>query len=563
MNNSLESLFPMSDSAGAWRALSRLCALACVGFLIFLCGPPRSLFAQSFVREGTPQQSVATPRKLPSAEKVIDNYLKAIGGKKRATTIRDATYEWAIQLKGQPVGTAKTLIRTPASVRTEMTLANGQLASGANARSAWKRGLVGELQTLTDAEAAAARLQALLDAGHLADLKKSNVLARVISIKHVGSEPAYVVEFSLRSGARLRYLFSTTSKLLLSVEDDARQTTTRFEDYRPEGNLLEPHRVNINSPSQGELTFLLQRVSYNAGLADSVFDPPRGAEALDVVALLREVSRNQDELEKRFTEYSFVQKETNREISSKGEMKKETTKVFEVFPIANRAAVMKLISENGVPLAGERATKEQKRVEEEFLKAERDKDKDAQRVQKDRAERDRKKAARVKEGEDDDVEISQFLKVHEFVSPRRERFRDRDAVVFDFRVRPGFKSSNRQENLISKLVGVVWIDPADRQVMRLEARLAEGFKMAGGLLVNLRPGAAFMMEQTRVAEGLWLPRMAQINLSVKVLLFGGGDYNQAFEWSDYKHFSGDVGDYKLDAPKTDASKNDLSPIRKP
>ena len=136
------------------------------------------------------------------------------------------------------------------------------------------------------------------------------------------------------------------------------------------------------------------------------------------------------------------------------------------------------------------------------------------------------------------------------MSPRRERFRDREAVVFDFRVRPGFKSSNRQENLISKLVGVAWIDPADKQVMRLEARLAEGFKMAGGLLVNLRPGAAFVMEQTRVAEGLWLPRMAQINLSVKVLLFGGGDFNQTFEWSDYKHFSGDVGDYKLDAPKT-------------
>jgi hypothetical protein len=184
-------------------------------------------------------------------------------------------------------------------------------------------------------------------------------------------------------------------------------------------------------------------------------------------------------------------------------------------------------------------------------------------VQKYRAEQDRKKAARAKEGEDDDVEISQFLKVHEFVSPRRERFRDRDAVVFDFRVRPGFKSSNREENLISKLVGVVWIDPADKQVMRLEARLAEGFKMAGGLLVNLRPGAAFVMEQTRVAEGLWLPKTAQINLSVKVLLFGGGDYNQSFEWSDYKHFSGDVGDYKLDAPKADVSKPEPSPTRKP
>ena len=125
----------------------------------------------------------------------------------------------------------------------------------------------------------------------------------------------------------------------------------------------------------------------------------------------------------------------------------------------------------------------------------------------------------------------------------------RDAVVFDFRPRPGFKSSNRQEDLISKLIGVVWIDPVDKQVMRLEARLAEGFKMAGGLLVNLRPGAAFVMEQKRMLEGIWLPRMAQINLSVKVLLFGGGDYNHTIEWSDYKHFSGDVGGYKLDAPK--------------
>jgi hypothetical protein len=108
--------------------------------------------------------------------------------------------------------------------------------------------------------------------------------------------------------------------------------------------------------------------------------------------------------------------------------------------------------------------------------------------------------------------------------------------------------------LIAKLVGVVWIDPVDKQVMRLEARLAEGFKIAGGLLVSLRPGAALVMEQTRMNEGLWLPRYAQVNLSVKILLFGGGDLNKTLEWSDYRHFSGDVKDYKLDSPKTDEKK---------
>jgi hypothetical protein len=499
------------------------------------------------------EQSAAAPRKLPSAEKVVDSYLKTIGGRKRIATIRDATYEWTIQLKDRAMGLAKTQTKTPSSIRMEMSFGNGQIISAATPRSAWSLGLDGKLHTLTDAEAAAARLEAVLDASHLLDTKKNNVLARVVSLKDVEAGSAYVVEFSLRSGARLRYLFSSTTKLLLAIEDDARNTKTRFEDYRSKGNILEPHRVSINNGGTGELTFLLQRASYNNGISDSSFDPPRAGEATDVAALLREVSRNQDQLEQRFTEYSFVQKETSREISSKGELKKETVKVFEVFPIANRAPVMKLISENGIPLSGERAAKEQKRVEEEFEKAERDKEKDKQRVEKNRAERERKKAAKVKEGEDDDVDISQFLKIHEFVSPRRERFRDRDAVVFDFRPRAGFKPGNRQEDLISKLVGVAWIDPVDKQVMRLEARLAEGFKMAGGLLVNLRPGAAFVMEQTRMVEGVWLPRMAQINLSVKVLLFGGGDYNQTIEWSDYKHFSGDVGDYKLDAPKSETA----------
>ena len=517
------------------------CALLLV---VLLVGSQQLLHAQT---------GATTRNRLPSAEKIVDSYLKAIGGKKRIANIRDATYEWEIQLKERALGIAKTQIKFPASVRAQLTFGNGEIVSAASRTSAWIYGLDGRVHTLTDAEAAAARLQAVLDASHLVDVKKRNVLARVVSLRGEAAGSVYVVEFSLRSGARLRYLFSPTTKLLIGIEDDARKTTTRFADYRSEGNILEAHSVNIDIRGSGELTFLLKRVTYNTGLADAVFDPPQPAEALDVPVLLREVSRNQDQLEQRFTEYAFVQKETAREISSKGEVKKETVKVFEVFPIANRQPVMKLISENGVPLSAERATKEQKRVEEEFEKAERDKDKNRQKAERLRAERQEKRSARAKQGEDDDdVDISQFLKIHEFVSPRRERFRDRDAVVFDFRPRAGFKPANRQEDLISKLVGVAWIDPLDKQVMRLEARLAEGFKMAGGLLVNLRPGAAFVMEQTRMAEGVWLPRMAQINLSVKVLLFVGGDYNQTIEWSDYKHFSGDVGDYKLDAPKTDA-----------
>ncbi len=495
-------------------------------------------------------------KKLPAAEKIVDNYLKAIGGKKQASSIRDATYDWTAQLSDQSMGLMRTQYKAPSSQRSELTFPNGQIISAATPRSVWVRGLDGQLRTLTGPDAATAKLQASLDAAHLVDYKKVNVLARVISLNDSPSGAVYTVEFSSRGGARLRYLFNVSSKLLVAIQCDAPQFVVRFEDYRREGNIIEPHTLQISRNGTDELTVKLQRASYNSGLASSVFDPPRAAEAVDVVNLLHQVSGNQDELEKRFTEYSFMRKQTEKEIDSKGVVKKETVRVFEVFPILNRRPIMKLVNENGVTLSGDRAAKEDQRVQEEFLKAEREKEKDAKKAADQRAERDRKKAAQ--QSENDDVEISQFFRHCEFISPRRERFEDRETIVFDFRAQPGFKPSTRIESLISKLVGVVWIDPQDKQVIRMEARLAEGFKVGGGLLVSLRPGAALVWEQTRLKEGIWMPRFAQINLSVKVLLLGGGDINQTTEWSDYKHFSADVDSYKLGVPKTGES-----PVKKP
>ena len=479
-------------------------------------------------------------KKLPSAEEIVDNYLKAIGGKKAAGALKGATYEWIVQLNNQPIGTARTQRKAPSSERWELTFGNGQIISGTNARSAWEVGLDNHPRTLTGLESAAAKLRASLDSSRLVNFKRVNILARVVSLGDLASEPAYIVEFSTRSGARFQYYFSVKTSLITKITGDVKKTRVLFDDYRSVQGVLEPHRVRMNVDGPGELTLLLQSVKYDAGIDDRAFDPPGATENLDVAALLREVERNQDEIEKHVAEYAFRQTETDREITSKGELKKQTVKVYEVYPLPNREPVQKLISENGVPLSPERAAKEDRRVQEEFLKAEREKEKDEKKVAQRRAEREKK--------ENEGTEISPFLKVCEFVSPRREILDGRETIVFDFRPRPGFRPKNREESLIAKLIGVVWIDPVDKQVIRLEARLAEGFKMAGGLLMSLKPGAALVMEQRRMAQGVWLPRFAQVNLSMKVLLFGGGDYNKTIEWSDYKHFSGDVKDYKIDAP---------------
>src|SRR3989440_164016 len=495
----------------------------------------------------------AQTAKLPTPDKIIGDYVKAVGGKKRLAALRDATYEWSVRRSGADAGTARTQVKTTGALRADFILADGERDSAANARTAWTRTRDGHLRTLTDSEAFAARLQAMLEASWFADYKKQKVLARTVARDTVGGESAYSVEFATRAGARLRYWFGATSKLLLQMSDDARHVRVRFSDWRARAGSplqLEPHRVEIEREGEGALALTLRSASYNTNLADSLFEPPSDS-TLDIPALLRELSKNQDEDDRAVNDYTFTQKVTERELSDRREVKKETVKVYEVYPIADYGWVQKLVAENGTPLMPERAAKEEKRAAEELEKAEREAPKNKEKRERKREERKAKRKAKGgdADGDDSDVEISTFLRACEFVSPRRERLRERDAIVFDFRPRAGFHPTTQGESIVSKLSGVIWVDPAERQVVRLEARLFAGVKIGGGLLASIKPGSAFIFEQTRMNDGVWLPRFAQINASARVLPFAGMSINQTEEYSDYKRFSTKTGEEKLDAPK--------------
>jgi hypothetical protein len=498
-------------------------------------------------------------RKLPGPEKIVGEYLKASGGKKRWAAVRDVVYEWTVNSAGVEAR-ERVLLKAPGSARTERHTQGGEHSATSNPRMAWRGGSDAPVETLTGGEAHAAKLRALLDAGHLVDFKKMKVLARTAGVEEVGGEPAYVVEFSTREGARARFWFGVRSKLLLKTADAAGAVAHVYKDYRPaEGGVLVPHRFVRELKGQVESSYILTGVRFNTGLADTLFEPPADA-SLDIPALLRDLSRNQEEVDQRVNDYTFTRKVTQREVSDRGEVKKEKVSVYEVYPVQGWGWVMKLVSENGQPLAPERAAKEEKRVAEELLKAEREGPKrireaneKRERERQKRAAKRRKKVgaegAAAAEENEADVDIATFLRASEFVSPRRENFRGRETVVFDFRPRPGFRPSNRGESIASKLSGVVWVDPVERQVVRLEARLVESFKIAGGLMASIKPGSAFAFEQTRLADGVWLPLSMQVNASARVLIFAGFSVNQSEEFSDYKRFDAKTDDGHLNAPK--------------
>lgn len=496
--------------------------------------------------------------KLPSPDKLVADYLRAIGGKKRVGSLRDTTLIYSATNSD---ATTALRIQTKSPAARRMALKNSKQSNdtAATPRSAWTLNADGTSQTLTDAQARNAKLQAALETNRFADYKRYNVLARTAALESVNGEAAYAIEFSTREGGRLRYHFSRQSKLLLQMTDDARGITIKFSDYRQTEKLLEPYQLEI-SDKESTTAFTLQSASYNTLISDTVFEPPTNAN-LDAASLFVEVARNQDELESRVSEYTYLLKQTTRTINKRGELENEEVQVYEVYPVANGSAVRKLISKDGVALTPEQADKEAKRAGDELEKAEREREKRARK----RDEAKAKKAARTlnensdknRNSEDatndneqrDDPSLSAFLRACEFVAARREMFRERETVVFDFRPRLDFKPRNREEAIVSRLAGVVWIDPQDKQIVRLEARFIEGYKIGGGLVANLKSGTAFVFEQARTIEGVWLPRFAQVDIGVKVLLLANFDINLTNEYSDYKRFSTSAEKETLDAPQ--------------
>jgi hypothetical protein len=507
----------------------RLTGLVCVvAFLLAACAPASA-------QKSAADQ--AARRKLPSAEKIVADYLKAAGGKKRLAAVVDTTYEWSIT--GEEGGAETWHFRAPSSARRSLRRGGGEITEGVTTRAAWTRGADGDVRTLTGDEAKRARLRAVLAASRLVDFKKRNLLAVTTGVEAVGGEQAYAVEFRGRDEARLRYLFGAQSKLPLAIQDGRGRTLALFSDYRTVGGVMEPHRAELALEDGGSVKLELKSVRHNAGLAESAFDAPAAA-GFDARALIREVMEKEPEVAVKFDEYTFTVKHTERELDDRGLAKKETSQLWEVFMAPNGWSIGKLTLVDGRPLPPDKAAKEEKRVAD-FLNAH----------AADKPPESRKGAGgfQINFGDGMGFGLADLLRACDFVSPRREKYQGRDAVVFDFRPRADFQPKNRSDEILSKIVGLVWIDLAEKVVMRMEARLVGDFKIGGGLLMKIAPGAGFTFERARLDDGYWVPRSFHWNANGKGFIFMKRSVYEITEWGNYKRFRTESGDVKLDSPK--------------
>jgi len=249
----------------------------------------------------------------------------------------------------------------------------------------------------------------------------------------------------------------------------------------------------------------------------------------EIHALMREVQQHQRRLDKVRESYTYTSTQTLETLDGSGRVTKSETTESEDF-FVNGHVIERLVKKNGQPLDAKAQQKEAGRVTKQVEKAE--------------------STPPGQPLQGPKVDVSHLLELMDVRNERRESFRGRPTIVFDFAGRKDARTHGVVEDASKKLEGTLWVDEADRQVAQISVRFHQNFHVAGGLLANVEKGTRFRFEQAPVpleagrgpgarqeAEpALWLPTGAEATVQMRLLLLKNVRQHFVERDGDYKRF---------------------------
>ena len=465
-------------------------------------------------------------------QKIVDQYIKAVGGSKALSKARTVIIEGAFHVSDGKAGTYTLDTRLPNRYYSELVAGDTSLIEAYNGKSAWHRTASGEFATLVGPDGSQLEAAGQYYNSHLIDAKKNKIGLAFAGFSKVRGKDALEIEVTTMTGVKRRVFFDPQTHLI--VEEAATvggiDQQILYDDYRPVSGLKIPYKIELH---RGTETYVITvtRAEVNGAVGERVFDFPKKSQVQlpDLKALFKEIDANQKAIDKIKENYAGTRSEEETEYDKTGKITQRELRESTFFYLDGHE-ISTLVKKDGNPLSEEEQKKENERVQKEI------KDIEKRDVKKEAKEAKAKEEGKEKK-DDNDVGIETFLRACQFVNPRRERFRGQDVLVFDFEPNPEFKAHKLAEKVVHELAGVVWIDEKARDVARLEAYFVGDFRFGGGLIANLQKGTSFVFEQAYINNEVWLPTYEEAHVGVRVLLVKAFKVNEVTRYSDYKKFN--------------------------
>jgi hypothetical protein len=239
--------------------------------------------------------------------------------------------------------------------------------------------------------------------------------------------------------------------------------------------------------------------------------------------LILDLERNQKAAEAAQKDYTYHVHFEEQVLGSSGAVKKDAITDAESVTI-DGVRVDRVVARNGHQLTPAEAAKESERIDKVIAKA--------------KLER----ARLVDKGKDTDangdpvLSASRILELGAFSNPRRVLLNGRPTIVVDYAGDPNAKTRNRFESIVRDLVGTVWIDEQDRVLVQAQGHFLKDFKVAGGLLADIKGGSSFDFHNAKINNEVWLPSTVSAQGRIRILLVTGFNGRIHLVASNYKKF---------------------------
>jgi len=253
------------------------------------------------------------------------------------------------------------------------------------------------------------------------------------------------------------------------------------------------------------------KVAFGAVVAFSAI-PLAWAQPPDAVALVRQSIQNYERDWREAMSWEYQQTDVMHSDSTK------ETDVSEITPVGG-TPYERLILKDGQPLSKE----QQKKEEHKFNKVSR------QREEETPAER----LERVHKYESERAFIRDIPDAYSYRITGEEAVNGRPAWVVKLAPKPGFVPTAPRGSMLGHIQGTLWIDKEDVQWAKAEAEVIDTIEI-GWIMARIGPGAHFSVEQTRVADGFWMPARIAIQGSARVLMVHNKLLNEELTFSGYR-----------------------------
>jgi hypothetical protein len=503
--------------------------------------------AQDKAKPRAQERSNPTSAAKAEGARIISEYVKAAGGARILSRIQTLALEGtAVRSagaggEGESASQAETASGTytletklPNRYYSELLVGKRRFIKAYNGKSGWREDASNGPTTMVSPDSTEMQAEAEIANLRLLELKKNNLTAAFVGHAEVQGKDALQVEITTGAGVKREFFFGEQSHLVVEESGQVGGVADHifYSDYRPEGGMQIARKleVRLGADTPDAYTIEITRAAVNQPIGERVFDLPPSTQVKlpDLKALFKEVSDNQKAIDKIKEDYAGTRVEEETEYDSNGATKKRTVTESTFFYLDGEE-ISTVTKRDGKPVSEAEAKKETQKAQsrvEEIQKRETKKNAKEQKAQEEGKE----------EKDESDVGVGRFLRACDFVNPRRERYRGRDVLVFDFEANPEYKPRSLAERLVQKLAGSMWVDEKAHDVVRLEGYFAGDAKIAGGMLATVQKGSRFVFEQRYINNEVWLPTLEEEYVSGRVLLFKGIRGSDVTRYFDYKKY---------------------------